>query len=495
MIKAVLLFGLLALPLTTVGYAADIAASTCSNSDVQAAINTAVNGDRVLVPAGTCAWSTAVTIPNTKGITLEGSGEGVTVIQSHASVTGSASLGITTAAGNSVSRVTAMTFDFNGVAKSTSSIGMVHVTGDGVNSYRLDHLTFLEALGRSIIVGVDLAGSTKVNGANNWSGLVDHVTITVPGTGVVQGLSIFGSGPESDATYTRSVSLGSNGLHYIEDSTFNFPDDANDGVVDAYGGARYVFRNNIVHGTLIGHHGADSGGYRGPSQIELYRNTFDCIGHSCSRMIFWRSGTGVIFDHTFTGSFNQIIGASVYRHADNPNAPFSAKYGTCDGSSTWDGNAGVPARPGWPCLDQTGYMFTSSAGGTYTAVPTYVWKNTEDGIEIGMAGDGWGASYFAADREFYNYTSSFDGTTGVGQGTLANRPSTCTTGVAYWATDQGTWNKIPGGQQGVLYKCTATDTWTLYYTPYEYPHPLQGYITTRPRFAPALNLRVAQVDP
>jgi len=25
---------------------------------------------------------------------------------------------------------------------------------------------------------------------------------------------------------------------------------------------------------------------------------------------------------------------------------------------------------------------------------------------------------------------------------------------------------------GTLYKCTATNTWTAYYTPYAYPHPL-----------------------
>jgi hypothetical protein len=62
---------------------------------------------------------------------------------------------------------------------------------------------------------------------------------------------------------------------------------------------------------------------------------------------------------------------------------------------------------------------------------------------------------------------------GVGQGTFANRPSTCTAGtdpaqgniaapgVAYWATDQST-----------LYVCNPTNTWTAYYTPYTYPHPL-----------------------
>ena len=64
----------------------------------------------------------------------------------------------------------------------------------------------------------------------------------------------------------------------------------------------------------------------------------------------------------------------------------------------------------------------------------------------------------------------FDGTTGVGEGLLANRPATCTTGVGYWATDQGSWNQI--GEDGLFYRCTSTNTWAAYYTPYDYPHPL-----------------------
>jgi hypothetical protein len=82
--------------------------------------------------------------------------------------------------------------------------------------------------------------------------------------------------------------------------------------------------------------------------------------------------------------------------------------------------------------------------------------------------------------------------TGLGYGTLANRPATCTTtseaadagrgGVLYWATDQGNWNSSSSnpygvqqnGADGVLYMCTATNAWSVYYTPYAYPHPLQS---------------------
>jgi hypothetical protein len=98
-----------------------------------------------------------------------------------------------------------------------------------------------------------------------------------------------------------------------------------------------------------------------------------------------------------------------------------------------------------------------------------------------------------ANRDYYpsasgiqtNATTPFDGTVGTGWGTLARRPTTCTPGVAYFATDQGSWNTSTSnpygvqqnGADGVLYKCTATNTWTLYYTPYTYPHPLQGAVS------------------
>src|SRR5262249_10275674 len=79
-------------------------------------------------------------------------------------------------------------------------------------------------------------------------------------------------------------------------------------------------------------------------------------------------------------------------------------------------------------------------------------------------------------------TSPFNGTTGTGFGTLANRPTTCTHttapngenggGLANFATDQGTWKN--GGAGGVLYRCSATNTWTVTYVPFTYPHPMNS---------------------
>ncbi len=76
------------------------------------------------------------------------------------------------------------------------------------------------------------------------------------------------------------------------------------------------------------------------------------------------------------------------------------------------------------------------------------------------------------NRDFYNQKTPFDGTAGVGVGTLADRPKTCSPGVAYWATDQGEWDSTHDGSDGQLYVCTAPNTWSFYYRPYTYPHPL-----------------------
>jgi hypothetical protein len=89
---------------------------------------------------------------------------------------------------------------------------------------------------------------------------------------------------------------------------------------------------------------------------------------------------------------------------------------------------------------------------------------------------------------FNGTTTCHDGgsyTCGVGFGTTANEPTTCTQGVGYFATDQGNWNQSGSGGQGELFVCGASNNWVLHYEPYTYPHPLitggtSGTGVTRP---------------
>ena len=55
--------------------AATLSAASCSSADVQTAINNALNGDLVVIPGGTCNWTSGVTI-NGKRIKLQGGGSG-----------------------------------------------------------------------------------------------------------------------------------------------------------------------------------------------------------------------------------------------------------------------------------------------------------------------------------------------------------------------------------------------------------------------------------
>lgn len=90
------LFGVILYPVAAVG---QISANSCNTSDVQAAINKATEGQTVNIPAGSCTWTSGVTLSG-KGITINGAGSGrivaYSVLNSPLSIgTGAKSLSIT----------------------------------------------------------------------------------------------------------------------------------------------------------------------------------------------------------------------------------------------------------------------------------------------------------------------------------------------------------------------------------------------------------------
>jgi hypothetical protein len=151
----------------------------------------------------------------------------------------------------------------------------------------------------------------------------------------------------------------------------------------------------------------------------------------------------------------------------------------CDGDAWIDGNE--PGQSGWLCRDQPGastdaflWDFSSPAPAQQKD-PMYAWNNHGNGgVEMPFEVLGFcdlNLLHIQENRDFYNFIDAFNGSIGIGNGTLANRPVTCTPGVGYWATDQGSWNL--NGEDGVLYKCTALNAWGKYYEPLVYPHPLR----------------------
>lgn len=190
--------------------------------------------------------------------------------------------------------------------------------------------------------------------------------------------------------------------------------------------------------------------------------------------------------------FNNAGSPWTFAIASGTSSPAS---GTIKIRSPFDGNSD---SSGYPCLDQPGRGqgdllvgdLPTGAWPNQALEPIYILNNCIGGTLSGTDGacsSGLSAASATSDngtvqanRDYYNQSTSFNGTSGIGRGPIASRPSSCTPGpggargVGYWATDEADWNHATGhdGPDGQLYACTGSGTWTLIYTPYDYPHPL-----------------------
>lgn len=450
-------------------FAATYTASDCTHENVQAAIASATTGDLVLVPPGTCTWDTTVTIAG-KVITLQGAGSANTHI---ATVSG------TTAFSNNdtASRITG--FDFTGPTDI-----QVKLSGAG---WRLDHCSFTNTYGSSRV-------TIYVHGENISTvpvGVIDNNTFT-EGRVIIRGAS---NTTEARTIWSEDPLFGSadiSGLHwvYLEDNTFHKTVSGGGNVIDAEnsaGAGKFVARYNTVTGTTTfmahPHQSATERGVRG---WEIYGNSLISSSASVNEPMFLRSGTGFIFGNYFGGYYtSNIANFDIWRVYTAVSG--TSTTGFCDGGvgsrAQWDGDS----ANGWPCRDQIGRGADSwlwTAGNPYppqASQPTYVWSNLKStGAQGTIAVSNGAGVWVQANRDYYVQGATFDGTSGVGCGTLTSRPATCTSGVGYWATEQscsdltGMVGATPAtALSGTLYTCVATNQWKETYRPFAYPHPLR----------------------
>jgi len=267
---------------------------------------------------------------------------------------------------------------------------------------------------------------------------------------------------------------------FIEDNTFDDQSMVNAGsaALDTDGGPHtWVIRHNTFTNARIEHHGY-YWSFPGPASSEVYENSFE-------------QTSGVVLDGTYSikhqGSGEWIVFNNKVKPGSGKGSPiifqnyrsFYDSANLCDGTRTEDGNrAPLATYRGYPCNRQPG------RNAAHELRPMYFWNNRwSDNSTIApvlSCGDQPGvpnhcALHIVENRDYYvggvttqtSPTSPFSGASGMGFGTLANRPTTCTTGseagggVGYWATDTST-----------LYRCSAANTWVAHYKPYTYPHPL-----------------------
>jgi len=445
-------------PLAFLGFTANahaVTASSCSKTDVQSAINNASRGDTVNVPAGTCTWSSAVSI--TKGLTLSGAGVGITVIMNGAGdgTVLQISPDSTAISNEETIEVTGFTIDGNGTGYGL--IGIYGAPDNGTKPFK-----------NLIIVGnrIQNTGSTSGNGNTciyNFNGQT---------RGVISG-NIFdrcdivyrpmGSDDTTEWSNTayNNFTYGSADNLYFENNTILYStaynsDDNYGGWIESGQGGRTVVRFNTwdmanitnsaelwdIHG-FQNFYGS-SNGQTGTMVVEYYGNKVIHESASNYRWIDHRGSWGLFFNNTYSGGSSPDIEVNQYN-------------GGCT-------NQIVPTPSNYNPIVNNSYFFNNTVNGT---------------LKSAIAGSS-NSCGVVENSNWWNQNTGFNGTSGVGYGLLSGRPSTCSVGVGYWATDQGSWNSSGSGGQGVFYKCTATNTWTLYYTPYTYPHPLTNGAPVNP---------------
>jgi hypothetical protein len=563
-----------------------IAAASCSETDVQAAVDAAVDGQAVVIPAGNCTWSTGITVADDMGITLKGTGtpsSSASTIgpgsctSTEITLTGATAFRATPTYGNAKTRLSCMEIiDGSGANIALSVLGTC--TSSGCPNLRMDNITFTDWAPHAVN---GIGYSPNVVG--DVFGVIDHNLLSGTAGTYLQLVqfshaSYMGVGSYGDNSWSQPEDYGTGQFLYIENNQFDISGatefEGTAGNLTNAGGGRVVVRYNTFStmdslNLALAWHGTESYGRpRGVRAFEFYGNTWTCATH-CGDVADGRSGTGMVWGNTVnhpSGVYNSFFKLTTYRALQSIGG-----WGPCDGSGAYDSNEGVThysgtiasvsgsnpyvitvsGSPGWSanqwvsagtpysvhdvdlddgseitasgtntltvrawtsiayatghtiqilrafaCLDQAGGRGAGTLYGSDPASPastsdqdispTYVFANAlnNSAPNFGTEGVTPNTARVVRNRDFYVETinqaaqssasSPFDGTTtiGAGHGIIARRPTTCTTGVSYWATDEGTWDTSGLGRTGRLYLCTSTNTWTLSYTPYTYPHPL-----------------------
>ena len=338
-----------------------------------------------------------------------------------------------------------------------------------------------------------------------------------------------------NGTWAAADLWGSSSFFYTENNNFQMlPLNASAGAhnfdFDCGRGGRFVFRYNYSGFRMITQTHFDPGGspnvpIRPCRAHEEYNNIFawstSPSTDSGGMLEDNESGAGLFYSNTISALTTvqrvQITrqNNATYTWAAPPNG--WGYCGTANGPSNWDENTG---STGYRCLDQvgagqgdlltntapnnnpttnstTGCVSSQSCAWPREALsPWYVWNNAFSPVPNAtnhLWADFNSPTPVVENRDYYlslpnvNEPGTFTGATGMGCGPTAAglcttpvaRPATCTAGpttnspyntpgspgVGYW--DNST-------TPGKLYVCTATNTWTPYYTPYTYPHPLVG---------------------
>lgn len=357
---------------------ATIVASSASLADVQAAVNSASDGDTVMIPNGSVTWTGGIS--TTKQILIRAQNYTVTPAGMAGSGATSRSVTIQNNSGSPLFALTTGNSYHVGLAgiaftDGTGNGAHVSVAGSGSKVALISDIYFTL---RNRFWPAQGAIVWTAQGGVLWNLYGDATSATASTGGVgTDGVGMFVSSPRAWNTASTMGTLDTGGTVnvYIEDSTFKnmsqFPD------IDDNG--RLVMRYCLLDGTWGLTHGFTS--TWGGRHWEYYNNTFSVTYNSspyrnmAGRYFWCRAGTGIFTDNTV----NTPANTSEWGNVSELNI----------GDNTSPGSYPQARQPGWGhdgtsnVLDPI-YMWNESGGRAYT---------------YGFQGS-WG-SIVLVDRELY----------------------------------------------------------------------------------------------
>jgi len=345
--------------------ASTLTAASCNVSDVQTAINSAKDGDTVIIPNGSCSWSSGIS--TAKQITIQGATVGGVTITDADANAGDNLLSLTI--GNSFHTTIANLRFLPGTGKgsyiSMNGTGLAPLMHDmyfNLPNFQLQHAVSWAVAG-GVIWNTTFESTDNIGGACGTQVGSDSGSIVIKST-----LSW-------DAPSTMGT-LDSNGDKnlYIEDSTFSYVGQIPD--VDDNG--RVVVRHSTISNTSGGlTHGTTSA--FGGRQMEYYNNVFSYTNtnRNANRYFWGRAGTALFTQNNIQAISGPCYGTKASFTFTVENASRSSAHGCATGYMGYhQSGAGAGGTPNVLSLVFGGQtpldLFQISD-------PVYIWNNTGTG--------------------------------------------------------------------------------------------------------------------
>jgi hypothetical protein len=311
--------------------------ASCTQVDVQAAIDSAQDGDTILVPAGTCSWKAGIT--TSKGVTLLGAGIGQTIIEDNVSSEneGSNSTGsifrLKTEAGQAY-RISG--FEFRAGARLTKlTSGIINLSGES-SAVRIDHNAFDQTRNHHVRINGWVRGVADNNRHRSSKDGGDAQVYHIWHAG-------WAGGTLGDSSFSEEIDWGGPNAWYIENNQIEGVGLSSSGAnyfatsTDTYAGARFVFRyNTLVNAALPTHGTGDGAGRnRGLRQFEVYANSITYNPKSAHNTMHVRGGTGIYYDNVHVGATKSL---TLHYYRAGGARSDGGKFGPADGLNAFDIN-------------------------------------------------------------------------------------------------------------------------------------------------------------